>query len=130
MESKSSFITVLHYAFRDEKYFYFVMEYAQGGDTYSLVTDRAKRAEEFKQAGEPAVRFILGCLVLGMEYLHQQNIMYRDLKPENVLIFENGYVKLSDFGLAKEIPTEKSRTEAGTPSYYAPEMILSEGYGR
>lgn len=46
--------------------------------------------------------------------------MYRDLKPENLLIFDNGYVKLSDFGLAKEIPIDKSKTEAGTLAYYAP----------
>jgi serum/glucocorticoid-regulated kinase 2 len=99
------------------------MEWAQGGDTYSLIS-------EFKRLGEPAVRFILGCLVLGMEYLHGQKIMYRDLKPENLLIFENGYVKLSDFGLAKEIPEDKSSTEAGTAAYYAPEMVLRQGYGR
>ena len=55
-----------------------------------------------------------------MEYLHRQNIMYRDLKPENLLIFENGYVKLPDFGLAKEIQQDKSKTEAGTEAYYAP----------
>jgi serine/threonine protein kinase len=56
--------------------------------------------------------------------------MYRDLKPENLLIFDNSYVKLSDFGLAKEIPLDKSKTEAGTLAYYAPEMILRQGYGR
>jgi len=64
-----------------------------------------------------------------MEYLHRQNIMYRDLKPENLLIFENGYVKLLDFCLAKEIQQDKSKTEAVTEAYYAPEMILKEGYG-
>jgi serum/glucocorticoid-regulated kinase 2 len=106
------------------------MEWAQGGDTYSLISEGSRRSEEFKRLGEPAVRFILGCLVLGMEYLHGQKIMYRDLKPENLLIFENGYVKLSDFGLAKEIPEDKSSTEAGTAAYYAPEMVLRQGYGR
>lgn len=96
------------------------MEWAQGGDTYSLIAEGSGRCEAFKQVGEGAVRFILGCLILGMEYLHAQNIMYRDLKPENLLIFENGYVKLSDFWLAKEIPENKSSTEAGTAAYYAP----------
>lgn len=45
----------------------------------------------------------MGCLILGLEYLHQKNIIYRDLKPENLLIFSDGYVKLADFGLAKEL---------------------------
>jgi serine/threonine protein kinase len=81
--------------------------------------------EDFKAAGEKAVRFILACLILGMEQLHKKNIMYRDLKPENVLIFDDGYVKLTDFGLAKEIrDDELSKTEAGTNIYYAPEMVL------
>ena len=78
------------------------MEWASGGDVYSLISEPSrKRVEEFKKMGETGVRFILACLILGMEYLHKHNIMYRDLKPENILIFENGYVKLTDFGLAK-----------------------------
>lgn len=77
------------------------MEWAPGGDTYTLINEASPRLNDFKKAGEDAVRFILGCLILGMEYLHSNNIMYRDLKPENVLIFENGYTKLTDFGLAK-----------------------------
>lgn len=57
--------------------------------------------------------------------------MYRDLKPENVLIFDNGYVKLTDFGLAKQTTDEDiSKTEAGTVFYYAPEMILKAGYNK
>jgi len=80
-ESKSNFITSLYYAFRDEKFLYFVMEWAQGGDTYSLICEGSKRVEDFKAAGEKAVRFILACLIMGMEQLHKKNIMYRDLKP-------------------------------------------------
>lgn len=105
------------------------MEWAQGGDTYSLINKDSKRFEDFKKAGEPAVRFILACLILGMEYLHSNFIMYRDLKPENILIFDNGYAKLTDFGLAKEFSEEElSKTEAGTTIYYAPEMVLRLGY--
>jgi serine/threonine protein kinase len=63
------------------------MEWAQGGDTYTLIRDDFSRLRDFRNAGEDAVRFILGCLILGMEYLHSKNIMHRDLKPENLLIF-------------------------------------------
>lgn len=57
--------------------------------------------------------------------------MYRDLKPENVLIFEDGVAKLTDFGLAKELdPHDITKSEVGTTFYYAPEMVLGKGYGR
>lgn len=107
------------------------MELAEGGDTYSLIREKSQRFKDYKKAGENAVRFLLGCLILGMEYLHSNKIIYRDLKPENLLMFSNGYVKMTDFGLAKELKENiENRTEAGTTFYYAPEMVLRQNYGR
>lgn len=53
------------------------------------------------------MQFVAACTVLGLEYLHNQNILYRDLKTENILVFKNGYAKLSDFGLAKLVSNEE-----------------------
>lgn len=102
-ESSCNFITRLFYAFRDDYYLYIVMEWAEGGDTYTLIRPSSPRIKMFKSIGESTLRFILGCLILGLEYLHSKQIIYRDLKPENLLIFGNGYVKLTDFGLAREL---------------------------
>lgn len=96
------FIVCLVMAFQDPWFIYFVMECALGGDTYSLIKKSSPKLQDFKNLGQTAVRFIAGCVILGLEFLHKNNYMYRDLKPENVLIFDNGYVKLTDFGLAKK----------------------------
>lgn len=77
------------------------MEWAEGGDTYTLIKPGSHRIKAFKNLLEPFLRFILGCLILGLQYLHSKQIIYRDLKPENLLIFSDGYVKLTDFGLAR-----------------------------
>ena len=77
------------------------MEWAEGGDTYTFIRPSSPRVKMFKSLAEEAIRFILGCVILGLEYLHEKKIIYRDLKPENLLIFGNGYVKLTDFGLAR-----------------------------
>mmetsp|Transcript_19481 Transcript_19481/g.17260 ORF Transcript_19481/g.17260 Transcript_19481/m.17260 type:complete len:137 (+) Transcript_19481:178-588(+) len=63
------------------------------------------------------------------EFLHSKNIVYRDLKPENVLIDEEGYLKLTDFGFAKIVET-RTYTLCGTPEYLAPEMLLNKGHGK
>lgn len=63
----------------------------------------------------------MACVVLGIECLHEHNLVYRDLKPENVLLFKDGYVKLTDFGLSKRIEDgDKSNSLAGTKLYLAP----------
>jgi serine/threonine protein kinase len=64
--------------------------------------------------------------------MHDKNIVYRDLKPENLLIDKDGHIKIADFGFAKKLVDERTFTLCGTPEYLAPEIILGskEGYGK
>eukprot|EP00825_Cyclidium_porcatum_P004679 TRINITY_DN12214_c0_g1_i2.p1 TRINITY_DN12214_c0_g1~~TRINITY_DN12214_c0_g1_i2.p1 ORF type:complete len:302 (-),score=55.45 TRINITY_DN12214_c0_g1_i2:17-922(-) len=70
-------------------------------------------------------------MVLALEYLHTKNIIYRDLKPENVLIDQNGYIRLTDFGLSKKnVIGDDALSVCGTPEYLAPEILLKQGHGK
>lgn len=70
-------------------------------------------------------------MVLSLEYLHERDIIYRDLKPENVLIDNVGYIRLTDFGLSKRnINGNDALSVCGTPEYLAPEVLLKKGHGK
>lgn len=71
-------------------------------------------------------RFYGAQVTLQFEYLHSKNIIYRDLKPENLLIADDGYLKLTDFGFAKVVEG-RTYTLCGTPEYLAPEILLNKG---
>jgi protein kinase A len=64
-----------------------------------------------------------------VSFMHRQHIIFRDLKPENVLIDEEGYPALCDFGFAKYCPSDETATFCGTPNYLAPEIVLNRGHG-
>ena len=68
-------------------------------------------------------------MTLALEYLHAQNIIYRDLKPENLLLDRHGQIKITDFGFAKDVP-DITWTLCGTPDYLAPEVVASKGYNK
>jgi cGMP-dependent protein kinase len=121
-EANSDFIVKLYKTFKDRKYLYMLMEACLGGELWTILRDRG----HFDDA---TTRFYTGCVVLAFDYLHTRNIIYRDLKPENLLLDANGYVKLVDFGFSKKLQSgRKTWTFCGTPEYVAPEIILNRGH--
>ncbi|KAL1513191.1 hypothetical protein ABEB36_002633 [Hypothenemus hampei] len=126
MHCKSPFIVRLFRTYKDKKYVYFLMEPSLGGDLFALLHDQKSRRFEENDA-----RFLSGCVLEALDYLHRKGIVYRDLKPENLLVSNTGYLKLTDFGFAKKMPVRgKTYTFAGTPEYVAPEVVLNRGHDR
>jgi protein-serine/threonine kinase len=119
------FIVKLIYAFQTAQKLYMVMDYCPGGELFYHI----QRVERFN---EEAVKFYGAQLVLALDHLHKNNIIYRDLKPENVLINKDGYIKLTDFGLSKENISDNvsAKSFCGTPEYLAPEIIEGKGHGQ
>ena len=77
----------------------------------------------------PVAKFYAAEVTLALDYLHSMNIIYRDLKPENLLLDRHGHLKITDFGFAKEVP-DITWTLCGTPDYLAPEVVSSKGYNK
>lgn len=124
------FIVTLRYAFQTRLKLYMVFDYIPGGELFQHL----KNEEFFK---EDRTRFYASELFLALEFLHSKNIVYRDLKPENILLDADGHIKLTDFGLAKQLEKEtedgkaagaKTSTFCGTDEYLAPEIILHQPY--
>jgi cGMP-dependent protein kinase len=97
------------------------MEYVKGHDLFDVL----RSIDILKESD---TMFYASCLVLILEYLHSLQIVYRDLKPENVMIDHEGYPKLVDFGISRIIQG-RTYTVIGTPHYMAPEVITEKGYG-
>ena len=107
--------------FKDEKRLYFLLEYVRGQDLFDVIRELGLVSNEDS-------KFYASCLIIIFEHLHEREIVYRDLKPENVMVDEEGYPKLIDFGTAK-IVQGRTYTMIGTPHYMAPEVIMGKGYG-
>ncbi|KAL8447074.1 hypothetical protein Emed_004598 [Eimeria media] len=119
------FIVQMHFAFQTPRKLYFVLEYCPGGELFfHLQKDR--------KFTESRARFYAAELLLALEHLHKHNVIYRDLKPENVLLDAEGHVRLTDFGLSKSgiADNNSARSICGTPEYIAPEILCQVGHGK
>ena len=123
LKASHPFIVQLKFAFQSSTKFYLGLEYVSGGELFQHVLKSGGL-----QVSE--VRFYLSEIVLALHYLHTHGIVYRDLKPENVLLDSEGHVKLTDFGLSKELDSfNGASTFCGTMEYIAPEIAERKPYG-
>ena len=132
-ECDSRLVIKLFDTHQDRDSVFFLTEYVQGGDLMSYMIAQGTLAD-------PVAKFLSACLTEALKHIHSKGFVHRDIKPENCLIAANGYLKVSDMGLAKRLPAVvevgKGRTEisllaftmCGTPEFMAPEFCMSVGY--
>ena len=115
------FIVNMHYAFQDKENLYLVMDMLSGGDLRYHVSRYRKFSEE-------QTRFFIANMVYALQYIHEHNVIHRDIKPENLVLDEKGYVRITDFGIAKENMPDNSSETSGTPGYMAPEVMKAKNH--
>ncbi|CAD7973435.1 unnamed protein product [Amoebophrya sp. A25] len=116
------FIVTLHRTYQDARYLYMLLEYVPGGEIFTMLRLMGRFPKDL-------VYFYACQLVLTFEHMHRFDIAYRDTKSENLLIDASGYLRVVDFGFAKQC-TEKTYTICGTPEYLAPEILLNLGHDK
>ena len=118
------FITKLWTTFQDDYNVYLLLEIGLGGDMFTYLDTKGILSEK-------SSKFFVGCVVLAFEHLHSKSIVFRDLKPENLIFDFRGYLKVADFGFAKKLDKRthyKTYTVCGTPEYIAPEIVTGQGH--
>ena len=118
------FVLKLCATYKDKDCLFMLLELVQGGELFSLLANQKTGYLSTDEA-----RFYAACVVAGLEALHNQSILYRDLKPENMLIDAQGYIKIVDMGFAKVV-TDRTYTLCGTPEYLAPELVYGKGHNK
>jgi len=121
--SECAFICRLHGTMNSGANLVFVLEPCLGGELYHVYF------QHNLFGSEPHARFYTACAFLGLEFLHARDIVYRDLKPENLLLSKSGYAKLTDMGFSKRLLGNLTYTVCGSVAYFAPEVIAKDGHG-
>ena len=118
---KHPFIVNMICAFQDYEYLYLLMDLLTGGDLRFHLNANSTFSEK-------EIKFFISCIILSLEYIHENNIIHRDIKPENLVSDDKGYIRLTDFGIAKVKREQNSSDTSGTPGYMAPEVLNSQNH--
>ena len=114
-------ITKILETFETDKYFLIIMEYISGGNLQSFLKKRRK-------LNEKTAKILFKQIIEGIKYIHSQNIIHRDIKPENLVCDKEGYIRITDFGVAKRNMPDNSSETSGTPGYMAPEVLFTQNH--
>lgn len=118
------FIIKMRGVSQDNRNMFILMDYLPQGELMNVL-------KIYKRMSPELCRFYTAQVLLCFEYLHSNDYIYRDLKPENVLVQNSGFIKLTDFGFLKKLaPHDRTYTLCGTPEYMAPEVIMNTGHGQ
>ncbi|CAD8191282.1 unnamed protein product [Paramecium pentaurelia] len=118
---KHPFLINMVYSFQDRENLYLVMDLLTGGDLRQHL-GRLRRFNELQ------TKFFVSCILLALEYLHNQNVIHRDVKPENIVLDSKGYARLTDLGIARIWRPDNSSDNSGTPGYMAPEVMCRQNH--
>ncbi|KAJ3438554.1 non-specific serine/threonine protein kinase [Anaeramoeba flamelloides] len=125
MRVRHPFLVGLHYSFQTTEKLYMALDYAPGGELFTRISEEGKLPQD-------RAKLYIAEIMLALDHLHKMDVVYRDLKPENVLLDQEGHIKITDFGLVKTDLNKKfggkTSTFCGTPEYLAPEIILDTPY--
>jgi len=122
MSLDNPFLVNLLNTYKDKYRLYFLIEACLGGELFTIL----RKKQSFD---ERTAKFYSGCVIEAFDYMHSRETIYRDLKPENLVLTVNGYLKVTDFGFAKVV-IDTTYTLCGTPDYLAPEIVSGQGHGR
>ena len=106
----------MFYAFQDYENLYLVTDLVTGGDLRYYLNNR-------KTFTEQESKFFTSCILVGLEYMHNNGVIHRDIKPENLLLDDHGYVRITDMGISRIWSPDNANDTSGTPGYMAPEVM-------
>lgn len=121
---RNEFIVSFYKLIKDSNFIYFIMDFIEGEDLFDVIT----KVVSFSPQN---TRFLVSQILLMMEHMHNHRIIYRDLKPQNLMMGGDGYLTLVDMGTAKKLKIQRrfrTSTIIGTPHYIAPQIITGKGY--
>ncbi|CAD8136321.1 unnamed protein product [Paramecium octaurelia] len=119
---KHDFIINIVSAFQDRYQLYLAMDFLAGGDLRFHIC-------KYRKFSEQITKHIAACIIIGLDYIHSNGIIHRDIKPENLVFDSDGFLRITDFGIARIWKPQNSHETSGTPGYMAPEVMCRQNHG-